>query len=111
MAEFEDLRLCDLLDKVSACAEEIEQTKNVSLFKTLGKKIQSVYDFFVTAESAYEPQQPMLKNLFSSFNYAAVIINDGIKNKGLDGEANELLGECLQIIIACCGNVKRSLLG
>ena len=30
-----------------------------------------------------------------------MIINDGMKKKGLDKEANELLFECLQIMLKC----------
>lgn len=111
MADFEDVRLCDLLDKVRSRAIAIAESRNISEFKTLGKEIQSVYDFFVTSAKSYEEQQPMLKNLFSSFNYAAVIINDGIKKKTLDKQAVTLLNECLEIIAACCGNIKKSLLG
>lgn len=107
--DFEDLRLCDLLDKVQIKAEEIAATRNVSQFKELGACIQAVYDYFVVSGKAYEKQQPMLKNLFSAFNYGAVIINDAIKTKKLDKEANSLLDECLQIISACCKNVKESL--
>ncbi len=111
MADFEDVRLCDLLDKVRARAVAIAESRNVSEFKKLGQEIQGVYDFFVTAVKPYEEQQPTLKNLFSSFNYAAVIINDGIKKKALDKEAVTLLNECLEIIAACCNNIKNSLLG
>lgn len=107
--DFEDLRLCDLLDKVEKKTAEIAQTRNLSEFKNLGASLQAVYDYFVASGKAYEEQQPMLKNLFSAFNYGAVIINDAVKNKGLDKEANSLLAECLEIISACCNNVKNSL--
>ena len=107
--DFEDLRLCDLLDKVRSRALEIARTRNVSEFKNLGQSIQGVYDFFITASKPYGEQQTMLKNLFSSFNYAAVIINDGIKKKSLDNDAATMLEECLEIIVACCDNVKKSL--
>lgn len=107
--DFEDLRLCDLLNKVEGKAEEIAATRNLSQFKDLGKSIQAVYDYFVVSKKSYEEQQPMLKNLFSAFNYGAVIINDAIKTKRLDKEANSLLDECLQIITACCKNLKNSL--
>ena len=106
--DFEDVRLCDLLDRVKLRAEKIASTRSVSEFKSLGQDIQNVYDFFVTAEKPFEQQQDMLKNLFSSFNYAAVIINDGIKKKTLDKEAVTLLNECLEIITACCNNIKSS---
>ncbi|MGN1276058.1 MAG: hypothetical protein ACI4UK_03600, partial [Floccifex sp.] len=63
----------------------------------------------ILSGKAFEAQQPMLKNLFSAFNYGAVIINDAIKTKQLDKEANTLLDECLQIISACCVNIKNSI--
>lgn len=107
--DFEDLRLCDLLDKINARTVEIAKTRNVSDFSALGKNIQAAYDFFVAASKPYEAQQGMLKNMFSSFNYAAVIINDSIKKKALDKQASEMLGECLEIISACCANIKKSL--
>ncbi|MDE6374035.1 MAG: hypothetical protein K2L72_05990 [Clostridia bacterium] len=109
MADFEDLRLCDLLDKVAKRAEEISVVKNASAFKQLGSDIQNVYNFVITAKNDYAEQQPMLKNLFSSFNYAAVIINDAIKTKQPEKDAGTLLNECLEIIIACCKNIKNSL--
>lgn len=109
MPDFEDVRLCDLLDKVSKRVVSISTDRNASGFKQLGAEIQAVYDFFVTASKDYAEQQPMLKNLFSSFNYAAVIINDAVKTKKTDGEAGTLLNECLEIIAACCKNIKKSL--
>ncbi len=107
--DFEDIRLCDLLDKVVRRAEAIAEQRSVAEFKELGKEIQSVYDFVISARNGYESIQPMLKNLFSSFNYAAVIINDAVKQKKLDKEANGLLQDCLEIISACCVNIKKTL--
>ena len=109
MPDFEDVRLCDLLNKVIKRVNSISISKNVSEFNALGAGIQSVYDFFVTSQKDYAEQQPMLKNLFSSFNYAAVIINDAVKTKKTDGETGTLLNECLEIISACCNNIKKSL--
>lgn len=110
MTDFEDLRLCDLLDKVSARAKGIAESRNVSSFAVLGRDVQAVYDFFVGSQKAFEEQQPLLKNLFSSFNYAAVIINDALQKKALDKEGTALLNECLEIIIACCANLKKQIL-
>ena len=107
--QFEDLRLIDLIKKFEACVGEIERTRNLSLLKTAGSKLQDVYDFFLTAESGYEEQQEQLKNMFSSFNYAAVIVNNAVKCGGLTGEDNELLNECLQIMLKCCSTVVASL--
>ncbi len=109
MSDFEDVRLCDLLTKVEAKAHNILDNKKIADFKVLGADIQNVYNFVIAAEKSYEEQQPMLKNLFSSFNYAAVIINDAVKSKALDTEAKTLLLQCLEIIIACCGNIKKTL--
>lgn len=109
MVDFEDLALGDLLGKVEKRVTEIAETRNASQFKELGADVQNVYNFVVTAKKTYENEQPMLKNLFSAFNYAAVIINDAIKTKQPDKEAGELLNECLEIISACCKNVKKSI--
>ena len=109
MVDFEDLALGDLLGKVEKRVTEIAQTRNASQFKQLGADIQAVYNFVITAKKDYEEQQPMLKNLFSSFNYAAVIINDAIKNKKAEKDEGELLNDCLEIIAACCKNIKKSL--
>ena len=109
MVDFEDLALGDLLNKVERRVREISETRNASQFKQLGADIQAVYDFFVTAKKDYAEQQPMLKNLFSSFNYAAVIINDAIKNKKTEKDSGTLLNECLEIIAACCKNIKNSI--
>ena len=109
MVDFEDLALCELLNKVERRVTEVAETRNASLFKQLGADVQAVYDFLITAKKDYEEQQPMLKNMFSAFNYAAVIINDAIKSKKPEKDAGQLLNECLEIISACCKNVKKSL--
>ncbi len=102
---FEDVRLCDLLTKVQRGTD----CNSASQIKQLGTDIQAVYDFVITSQNDYTKQQPMLKNMFSAFNYAAVIINDALKKDSLDREGTELLKECLEIIFACCENVKKSL--
>ena len=109
MATFEDLRLADLIKKFEQSVKEIEQTRNLSQLKVAGRQLQDVYDFFLTAESGYEEQQELLKGMFSSFNYAAVIVNNAVKCGGLSGEDNELLNECLQIMLKCCQTVTASL--
>lgn len=109
MVDFEDLALGDLLGKVDRKVTEIAESRNLNEFKSLGESVQSVYNFFVTAKKDYENIQPMLKNLFSSFNYAAVIINDAIKTKKTDAESGELISECLEIMSACCRNIRSAL--
>lgn len=109
MPTFEDLRLIDLIKKFESTVKQIEQTRSLSLLKVAGKQLQDVYNFFLTAQSPYTEQQEQLKNIFSSFNYAAVIVNNAVKCGGLSGDDNELLSECLQIMLKCCSNVTLSL--
>ena len=106
---FEDLRLTDLIKKFESTIKEIETTHSLARLQVAGKQLQDVYDFFITAEGGYEKQQEQLKSMFSSFNYAAVIVNNAVKNGGLSGEDNELLTECLQIMLKCCSPVITSL--
>lgn len=98
MADFEDLRLADLLQKFHGEVVRISAVRELSGLKTAGRHLQDVYDFFITASKPYEAEQQNLKNLFSAFNYAAVIVNNAIKNNGLSGDDGELLDECLQIM-------------
>ena len=98
---FEQLRLVDLVQKFNADIDDVYKNKNLSVFHGASKKLQNVYNFYVTARDDFKEVEEYLKNLFSSFNYAAVIINDSMKKKGLDREANELLFECLQIMLKC----------
>ena len=111
MADFEDVRLCDLSDRAARRARQIMEERNVSLLKQLGEDVQADYDFFVSSKKSFETIRPTLKNLFSSFNYAAVIVNDGIKRGALDRQANELLQQCLEIIIKCAEVIKAELCG
>ena len=98
---FEQLRLVDLVQKFNDDIDDVYKNKNLSVFHGASKKLQNVYSFYVTARDDFKEVEEYLKNLFSSFNYAAVIINDSMKKKGLDREANELLFECLQIMLKC----------
>ena len=98
---FEQLRLVDLINKFNEDIEDVYKNKNLSVFHGASKKLQDVYNFYVTAQDDFKGVEEYLKNLVSSFNYSAVIINDGMKKKGLDREANELLFECLQIMLKC----------
>ena len=109
MASFEDLRLKDLIERFEGAIEEINTTRNLSGLKEAGRKLQDVYDFFLTAESAYAEEQEKLKSLFSSFNYAAVIVNNAMKKGGLKEDDKELLGECFAIMFRCCDDLKKSL--
>ncbi len=109
MLNFEDLRLLDLIGKFRDSVLQIQSTRNLSLLKDAGKKLQDVYNFFITSEGSYEKQQELLKNMFSSFNYAAVIVNGAIKSGALSNEDKELLNECLEIMIKCSTSIETSI--
>ena len=98
---FEDVRLIDLIIKFNGDIEDVYKNKNLSVFHGASKKLQDIYNFYVSSANDFHAVEENLKNLFSSFNYAALIINDGMKKGGLDREANELLFECLQIMLRC----------
>ena len=98
---FEQLRLVDLVNKFNTDIEDVYHNKNLSVFHGASKKLQDVYNFYLTAKDDFKVIEEYLKNLFSSFNYAAVIINDALKKKLLDAEGSQLLFECLQIMLRC----------
>ena len=109
MTTFEDLRLNDLIKRFQNAVEMINSSRSLKSFNEAGKLLQDVYDFFITAESAYEELQETFKSLFSSFNYGAVIVNNAIKCGGLSSEDNELLGECIEIMLKCCNTISTAL--
>ncbi|MCD8205634.1 MAG: hypothetical protein LUD29_03370 [Clostridia bacterium] len=110
MADFEDLRLVDLIKTARCGILKINETRDVSLFNKTSRDLQNVYNFYVTAKKPFTEQEEYLKNLFSSFNYAAVIVNDGIKNGGeLDDESKELLMQCIEIMLRCCDLISQSI--
>lgn len=111
MPDFEDLRLIDLLEKFKIQIEQIVRTRSLSSLNRAGAALQSVYDFHLTAQNGYEKQEEQFKNLYSSFNYAAVIVNNALKNGGLQGDDGELLNECIEIMLKCCDVIIRSLKG
>ncbi len=102
MATFEDLRMIDLIRRFKTDVLNIEENRSASLFKQAGEDLQNVYNFHLTADKSFTEVEEYLKNLYSSFNYAAVIINDAIKHKHLKKDDNTLLEECLEIMVKCC---------
>lgn len=109
MATFEDLRMCDLVGRFKKTVDEIALTRNASLFKRAGGELQNIYNFHLTADESFTEIEEYLKNCYSSFNYAAVIVNDGLKKGKLDGEANDLLRECVEILSKCCTLIEEKL--
>ncbi|MDE7330040.1 MAG: hypothetical protein K2N30_02930 [Clostridia bacterium] len=107
--DFEQLRLIDLLDKFGAEIDIISSARSLKRFNRAGAELQNVYNFLLSSQNAYEKQQQEFKNLFSSFNYAAVIINDAKTNGKLKEEDVKLLNECIDIMQALVQKLKNSL--
>jgi hypothetical protein len=106
MATFEELRMADLVDKFNGEIEKIYITKNLSGFQKASTMLQNIYNFHLTADASFTDIEEYLKNLYQSFNYAALICNEGIKKHSLDKDDNELLFECLQVMLKCCSLIK-----
>ena len=111
MPDFEDLRMADLIKKFRAPIEEVANSGSLSKLKEASPRLQDIYNFHLTANSTFSAQEEYLKNLYSSFNYAALIVNDAVKNGGLAAEDKVTLTECIQILLKCCDLLISSLTG
>lgn len=94
--------MTDLLQRMRAKVYKVKTERAISLLKDSSADLQSVYDFHVTSENSFSEIEEYLKNLYTTFNYAAVIVNDALKKKSLDGDSGELIDECLDIMLKCC---------
>lgn len=111
MPDFEDLRMADLIKKFKAKIEEVANSGKLSKMKDASPKLQDIYNFHLTAHSSFAKQEEYLKNMYSSFNYAALIANDAAKTGKLSSEDKVTLTECIQILIRCCDILTASLTG
>lgn len=104
--------MADLVEKFARTVGEISETRNLSLMKKAGAQLQDIYNFHLTADEGFTKIEEYFKNMYSAFNYAAVLVNDGLKKGALDKEANVLLNECVEILSKCCrvivDNLKQS---
>lgn len=111
MPSFEDLRMADLIKKFRAVMVDVADSGKLSKLKEASPKLQDIYNFHLTANSSLAKQEEYLKNLYSSFNYAALIANDAAKTGKLTSEDKVTLTECIQILIRCCDILVASLTG
>ena len=102
MSDFEDLRMIDLVKKFRDDVLSIEDTRSASLFKQAGKDLQSIYNFHLTSSKSFKSVEGYLKNMYTSFNYSAVIVNNAVKNKTMKKEDVTLLEEGIQVMLRCC---------
>ena len=102
MPELIDLKMIELLDGFIEDINKIQETRSARLFKTANADLQKIYNYHLANDKAFRRVQHNLKNLYTSFNYAAVIVNDALKKRNLDKENAELLDECLEVMLRCC---------
>lgn len=114
MTTFEELRMLDLVEKFRAQIDAVYQSGNLSGLRKAGGQLQSIYNFHLTADQSFIKIEEPLKNLYSSFNYAALICNEALKKRSLEKRSlekddNQLLSECVQIMLRCCDLIAASL--
>ena len=101
-----DSEILNMLSLVKKFRGEIigieEQRSNALRFKEASKDLQSIYAFHAENRSKFTAVEHYLKNLYSSFNFAAVIMNDAFKKKSLKGENVVKLDEALETMLNCC---------
>lgn len=102
MPELEDLTMIELLDTFIEDINKIQETRSAKLFKGANADLQKIYNYHLANDKAFRRVQHNLKNLYTSFNYAAVIVNDALKKRVLDKANAELLDECLEVMLRCC---------
>ena len=100
MPDFEDLRMADLIKKFKAKIEEVANSGKLSKLKDASPKLQDIYNFHLTAHSSFAKQEEYLKNMYSSFNYAALIANDAAKTGNLSSEDKVTLTEKYRLVSA-----------
>ena len=111
MPELVYLNMLKLLDKFEEDINRIQETRSAKLFKVANVDLQNIYNYHLLNDKAFKKVQMNLKNLYTSFNYAAVIVNDALKKKAMDKENAELLDECLEVMIRCCIVIQNTLTG
>ena len=102
MSDFEDLRMIDLVEKFNDDVINIEETRSAALFKQASKDLQNIYNFHLTSGKSFKSVEGYLKNLYTSFNYSAVIVNNAVKNKTMKKEDVAILEEGIQVMLRCC---------
>lgn len=109
MPELEDLKMIELIDKLIEDINKIQETRSAKLFKAASADLQKLYNYHLANDKAFRRVQHNLKNLYTSFNYAAVIVNDALKKRVMDKSNAELLDECLEVMLRCCIVIKNTL--
>ena len=101
--------MIELIEKFEEDINNIQETRSAKLFKVANADLQNIYNYHLLNDKALKKVQTNLKNLYTTFNYAAVIVNDALKKRVMDKENAELLDECLEVMLRCCIVIKRTL--
>ena len=103
MPDSEILQMLSLLKKFRADIVGIEEERGNPLrFKEASKDLQAIYAFHLKNKAKFTAVEHYLKNLYSSFNFAATIMNDALKKKALKAENILKLDEALEVMLKCC---------
>ena len=103
MPDSEILKMVNLLKKFRGDIISIEEERSNALrFKEASKDLQSIYALHLNNKMKFNEVEHYLKNLYASFNYAAVIMNDALKRESLKPENIVHLDEALEIMLKCC---------
>ena len=109
MPELVYVKMLELLDKFEEDINRIQETRSAKLFKTANVDLQNIYNFHLLNDKAFTKVQTNLKNLYTSFNYSAIIVNDALKKRVMEKENAVLLDECLEVMMRCCTVIKNAL--
>ena len=102
MPELVDLKMLELIEKFEEDINQIQETRSAKVFKAANVDLQNIYNYHLLNDKAFKKIQLNLKNLYTAFNYAAIIVNDAIKKRSMDKENVELLDQCLEVMLRCC---------
>lgn len=102
MSESEVLKMIELLKKFRGDIVNIEEMRTATLFKEANADLKNVLNLHVSDKKAFVAAEHYLKNLYTSFNYAAAIITDGLRKKKFEADKLRMLDESLEVMIECC---------
>lgn len=102
MPELSELKMIELVEKFKEDVINIQESRSAKLFKQASADLQKIYNYHLSNDKMFKRVQMNLKNLYTSFNYSAVIVNDAVKKRAFDKDNEELLDECLEVMLRCC---------
>ena len=102
MPELLELKMIELVDRFKDDIINIQESRSAKLFKLASADLQKIYNYHLANDKMFIRVRQNLKNLYTSFNYAAVIVNGALKKRSFDKGNEEMLDECLEVMLRCC---------